>query len=166
MEEILAIATCPICLELKTNQVLLPCAHSFCLDDIELLLKRGNLACSLCRKGFSIPKEGLQALPKNFDRNSLAQKALDLRNSQAASKNSPKPLCECKKEATVYCIEDDDFLCSEHDALLHSHGKAKLHTRVLPSEKSSKNDPICPSHSRMRLDKWCCKCSKTVCLGK
>ncbi len=164
MENLSNIAACPICLELKTNQVLLPCGHSFCLDDLSKQVNSKNNKCSLCQKEF--PEEGLNSFVKNYDRNSLAEVVIEFKKSANNSFHPEvKPLCDCKKEATVYCIDDEEFFCEEHNEKIHSCGKLKTHTRISPS-KTPSIDPICTAHRKMRLDKWCTKCSVAVCLGK
>ena len=74
-------ATCSVCLDSFTDARCLPCAHTFCLDCIRQLVKRGTPAivhqpvdglgwmfnvrpvCPLCRREFSLPY-GVDALPR------------------------------------------------------------------------------------------------------
>ena len=54
---------CSECLQVFQDPRNLPCGHTFCLQCIK---KANNRLCSLCKREWSLPANGLQALPKNF----------------------------------------------------------------------------------------------------
>lgn len=165
MEEIRSVAQCSVCFELKTNHVSLPCGHSLCCDDLASVIKQKAI-CPFCRKGFEIPKDGIQGFPKNFDKNSLSQLLLDQQ-----SPTTPRlgelidgvlVCCECGKEATKWCEDDEEYYCGLHDELAHKIGKPKTHNRVPASKREMKYQP-CPHHPKLKLDKYCLSCQFLAC---
>ena len=73
------ILECPICLEQFKNPKMLPCQHSFCMEDCMEKLPRNkhgkqlHIICPICRKENFIPKNG-------FPINYLLQSLLDIQN--------------------------------------------------------------------------------------
>lgn len=76
LEEILE---CPICLEQIRTPKMLPCQHSFCMDDCLKNLvdssESKEIICPICRKKCSVPRKGF---PNNYTLQSL----LELQKSQ------------------------------------------------------------------------------------
>ena len=74
------ILECPICLEEFKNPKMLPCQHSFCMEDCLKSLVESNsvskeIICPICRKKCSVPRKGF---PNNYTLQSL----LELQKSQ------------------------------------------------------------------------------------
>ena len=73
------ILECPICLEQFKNPKMLPCQHSFCMEDCMEKLpknkhgKQLHILCPICRKENYIPKNG-------FPNNYVLQSLLDIQN--------------------------------------------------------------------------------------
>jgi len=105
---------CAICTEVFTDPRVLPCVHTFCLKCIQGWSKEKlpgkTLACPLCRNGLTIPKNGVEGLPRNL----YAEKMLRVR--ELTSVEAQSPLCnmctyratsEAAKidPATTYCLQ-------------------------------------------------------------
>lgn len=64
--------TCPVCLELFADPLMLPCSHSICkkcLQDIlhsNIKMGREGIQCPACRKSLVITKEKICKLPRNL----------------------------------------------------------------------------------------------------
>lgn len=69
------ILECPICLEEFKNPKMLPCQHSFCMEDCLKSLVESNsvskeIICPICRKKCSVPRKGF---PNNYTLQSLLE---------------------------------------------------------------------------------------------
>ena len=69
------ILECPICLEEFKNPKMLPCQHSFCMEDcLKSLLDSNSVSkeiiCPICRKKCSVPRKGF---PNNYTLQSLLE---------------------------------------------------------------------------------------------
>ncbi len=162
--EIEELVRCPICLEFKQNQRVLPCGHTFCEADLKQLIQNKQIRCPSCRKLWKA-LEGVSSFFFNFDRNSLAAILKNNLGVETKKTSGPKEpvCCECKSVASVWCAEDNDFYCEEHDKQAHLVGKAKLHTRV---PAFSKEIHLCRNHPENLLTQYCTKCEKPICKGE
>jgi Zinc finger, C3HC4 type (RING finger) len=72
------IIKCPVCLEIRPdNRILVPCAHTVCLLCIYSMTTKGMAECPQCKESINFPKlKDPLSLPKNFDRNNMAEMAL------------------------------------------------------------------------------------------
>jgi len=162
IEDLLSLAECQICNELKQDhRTLISCGHSFCLDDLEVLAKTSP-KCPMCRTPFIVPNGGMKSLVKDFHKIALVELALKWQEANTQSKSSDKDKCfECGKDASLWCQEEECGYCDEHAELAHRIGKAKTHTLVLPSKKILK--VYCSSHKK-ELEKYCTTCNKVICM--
>ncbi len=48
--------TCTLCLELFKSPVTLSCAHTFCKECLEPIIKDNKIVCPLCREISPMPK--------------------------------------------------------------------------------------------------------------
>ena len=69
------ILECPICLEEIKDPKMLPCQHSFCMEDCLKSLVESNsvskeIICPICRKKCSVPRKGF---PNNYTLQSLLE---------------------------------------------------------------------------------------------
>ena len=162
VDEVLKLAECPICCELKTDyRILAACGHSFCLDDLEILAKKHDkCVCPLCRTKFEVPHGGMNTLIKDFHKIALAEIAVKYQDVTGV--NDEDVCVECQKKATVWCQEDECGFCDTHVQLAHQYAKSKYHTLVHPSKKIIK--VYCPAHKK-ELEKYCKECEKVICMG-
>src|SRR6218665_2363123 len=67
--ELNALTGCSICFDDCNDPRALPCLHTFCLKCLRNLARYKfpgeRIRCPLCRKKFSIPRDGVGGLPKN-----------------------------------------------------------------------------------------------------
>ena len=172
---------CSICLSTWNNPRSLPgCDHTFCLECLktygEDFDEGDHMSCPLCRKEFTVPKGGLDALKTHF----MAQQLLDARKagqqassgSTSPSQHSPPMLCElCTtgERATDYCVHCNQDLC-------HSCSKIHLRTRAMKGHKvitlAEKQDgkllrrvqsSLCEQHEDEQLKLWCEDCEQSLC---
>jgi len=133
--------TCRICFEEFTSPRTLPCLHSFCLGCLQGACRdkvpRDKAQCPLCRRQFSIPKDGLEGLELNFDLQNLIDTK---RASRAKSRAEPCEVCSTDQQficATVHCVDCSQRLC-ERCSLSHKRWKGGAHdVRPLGAELRS-----------------------------
>uniref|UniRef100_A0AAY4DB88 Uncharacterized protein n=1 Tax=Denticeps clupeoides TaxID=299321 RepID=A0AAY4DB88_9TELE len=107
--------SCPICLQLFCNPVVLPCGHNYCLTCIKKATlcenaPKGQSQCPECRRDFGGP----DSLQKNFKLSSIVE---HFQASLLGGGNSvPGEIwSKCKQHNQVleyYCGSDRGFLCS------------------------------------------------------
>jgi len=94
-EELDDMTECSICTEVFTDPRVLPCLHTFCLKCLLNCGKdsrpRARLPCPLCRKQFTIPRNGLSAMQKNF----FMEKLLHVRKLSAGQEEQQIPCDVC-----------------------------------------------------------------------
>ena len=70
------ILECPICLEEIKDPKMLPCQHSFCMEDclkslmVDSNSVRKEIICPICRKKCSVPRKGF---PNNYTLQNLLE---------------------------------------------------------------------------------------------
>ncbi|XP_071172338.1 probable E3 ubiquitin-protein ligase MID2 isoform X3 [Mytilus edulis] len=115
--------TCPVCLELYADPLMLPCSHSLCkkcLEDIiQSRVKSGQegLDCPSCRKKHQVSKEQLTNLPKNlalenivFRFQEIQSASLSQFKSNSLSLNSSLGSQSSDRDSPVFA-EDVNELC-------------------------------------------------------
>ncbi|XP_066558700.1 E3 ubiquitin-protein ligase TRIM39 [Amia ocellicauda] len=134
--------SCPICLQLFSEPVLLPCGHNFCVSCIEGVIEqesgRGRHACPECQSEY----RGRAALQRSF-------KLCNIVEGYKASQGSgdSEVLCimclENPLPAVKTCLKCETSMCS-----LHLH----LHTKKLSFQNHTLVGAIllsCPSRAQM-----------------
>ena len=94
---------CSICCEQITDAKLLKCLHTFCLNCLEKLDKRGVILCPICRTTTNLPKQGVQGLSLNF----LFNRIIELVNAKVVSSESGESKCkncDAGKAVKFYCF--------------------------------------------------------------
>lgn len=64
---------CALCLDVFNDPRNLPCGHTFCLECLSRFVDKSknrkkstsSLECSLCKRPWEVPQDGVTALPKN-----------------------------------------------------------------------------------------------------
>ncbi|KAK6982225.1 E3 ubiquitin-protein ligase Trim36 [Biomphalaria glabrata] len=114
--------TCPVCLELFADPLMLPCSHSICktclLDIMKCRSKQGKdgMECPACRESHKLIADQINKLPKN-----LALENIVFRYQEIRSHNMSKAGKLLYKESDVNDCQDkpdspstnnsDEFLC-------------------------------------------------------
>ncbi|XP_061657355.1 E3 ubiquitin-protein ligase TRIM39-like [Syngnathoides biaculeatus] len=118
--------TCPICLQLYLDPVVLPCGHNYCQVCILQTMHRTDqvLQCPECRKEF----QGIDSLQKNFKLGSIIngyiatssehddqlEKRQNSQDKSADEASQSGNLCESHCSPFVYfCSTDMSLLCSK-----------------------------------------------------
>ncbi|KAK2851054.1 hypothetical protein Q5P01_007330 [Channa striata] len=136
--------TCPICLQLYSDPVVLPCGHNYCRGCIcktaDLIDRSGKILpqCPECREEF----QGVESLQKNFKLCSIIE-GYKAAAPQLDWQPEPKPrtmmICcdHCideQTQAVKTCLKCEVSLCSRH---LQKHQEKELfrgHTVVEPMD--------------------------------
>jgi hypothetical protein len=71
--------------------------------------------------------------------------------------------CETNR-ATVYCVNDDAYLCHDCDDTLHSVNKLVFKHSRRPIEEQEKAFANCPSHQSVKVEFFCPTCGIPVCV--
>lgn len=129
--------TCPICLQLYSDPVVLPCGHNYCQACICKTAKNhgscGRTQCPECREEF----QGVESLQKNFKLCSIVE---GYRATAALlgmePETQPEVLCDhCIDEQTPavkVCLKCQVSLCSRHLQRHQERDEFKEHTLVEP----------------------------------
>ncbi|XP_067652133.1 E3 ubiquitin-protein ligase Midline-1-like [Haliotis asinina] len=86
--------TCPVCLELFADPLMLPCSHSICkkcLQDIldnRLKLGKEDVECPSCRKSTAVANEKLMSLPKNLALENIVFRFQEIQSSNLTKSKS------------------------------------------------------------------------------
>ncbi|CAJ0953079.1 unnamed protein product [Ranitomeya imitator] len=96
--------TCPICLEIFKDPVMLQCGHSYCKDCLWGLMKdpHTQLLCPVCRQ-----EVDYSSSPPNVTLKHLIETLKILSEDQAVTETCPhhnNPLC-------LYCEQDQEVIC-------------------------------------------------------
>ena len=169
------ITECSVCSEHFTDPRSLPCIHTFCLKCLESYSKDkqpGNpIPCPVCRKEFTIPDDGVSALPKNF----FLVKMLNITSmSKCQNQDSFCELCdiEHKRTATTYCIETQEKLCDGCADVLQKHKMFSVYKFVkIAADELAKNQETllkstancCEMHDE-KLTVYCNDCKTVICV--
>ena len=171
------LTTCPICLDMFDNPKSLPCLHAFCLKCLQGHFKDkypgDKVPCSICRKEFQIPDDGLDGLQHHF----FIQQLVDLRKV-SYEKFDEVPCEVCLKEsdedsdqiptATTYCIDCNQKLCDQCSRP-HRWMKGGTH-QVKPLGVEVEQELIqlrgssCNKHTDKQVELYCRECKENICV--
>ena len=153
---------CSICLQVFQDPRNLPCGHTFCLRCIQ---KTGYRSCSLCKREWSLPVNGLQGLPKNFIVDNCITSLPSISHCAVVGNSSHgavnflcidcwDPLCDkCGQGHTQFCRTTKNHVVKmikeldQSDIDLHNRQKALL----------------CAQHKDKPIEFYCTNCDKFTC---
>ncbi len=158
---------CSLCLETFNDPRVLSCGHTFCFRCLQKVVSSSepNLFCSLCRKEWAIPNEGLHALPKNYvvETHSIAIPS----TIDCALANNERT----HGMAEYFCIDCWDVLCATcSDG--HRLTKFTQNHVIKPIKEVSRDDveqhnkqlsAKCLHHPSREVDVYCKICSEVAC---
>lgn len=156
---------CPMCNNIFSDPVKLPCTHVFCLACIRQLAKSTSENTSpspLCLKEVFTPGDRLESLPR----------LVEISKTQETSSN--ENLCdECKdarkeEQAVIYCNVCEQQLCEDcherhkRQKILKSHTYSPLGSRQHRVE-SFTQQMTCDKHPTQQVMLYCKNCRMTLC---
>uniref|UniRef100_A0A3Q0SET4 RING-type domain-containing protein n=1 Tax=Amphilophus citrinellus TaxID=61819 RepID=A0A3Q0SET4_AMPCI len=162
--------SCPICLQLYSDPVALPCGHNYCQACIskstDSTEKGGKILprCPECRKEYP----GTDTLQINFKLRSIIENyraSAPLLNMQAETVDSQMEIfCDhCIDEqspAVKTCLKCEVSLCSRHFQKHHEKELFRTHTVVEPTKELGVKN--CATHRRP-LEYFCSKDLTSLC---
>lgn len=161
--------SCPICLQIFSDPLVLPCGHNYCRVCIyktsEILCKNGNGTlphCPECRKEY----DGVDCLQRNFKLCSIIEGYLATapkQDSQSELVKRTEFFCDqCideESEAVKICLRCEVSLCSRHLQRHHEKESFRAHTLVEPHELGMRG---CTTHKRP-LEYFCSSDMTSLC---
>lgn len=165
---------CPVCSNLFSDPVKLPCTHAFCLECIRMLNTSDNTPqCPLCFKEVLILDGSVESLPKATFLTRLVE------ISELPETTAKEDLCEeCKEEqvttdipkAVIYCHVCDQLLCKDCQQRHQRQKTLKLH-KLSPlgsQQRIMRNTApqvtcLCDQHPTQLASLYCQTCHKAVC---
>src|SRR6218665_3175805 len=98
LTQLTGMTECCICLKTFTDPRMLPCIHTFCFKCLSDMVDKSDkkpgdeIQCPMCRKGLTIPTEGVQGIQKNF----FMAGMIEVRSTLNLSKMADIPCDVCK----------------------------------------------------------------------
>ena len=119
--------TCGICLELYQQPKLLRCAHVYCEQCLQRIVRGGKegetIPCPHCRKDTTIPIAGVQGLQGAFYLNGLFEILETLRKNSNVSDHCPK---HPQNEVAFYCDQCEQIMCTRCFLPDHQNHKSQV----------------------------------------
>ncbi|XP_017559148.2 E3 ubiquitin/ISG15 ligase TRIM25 [Pygocentrus nattereri] len=181
---------CPVCLDLPTDPVTIPCGHSYCMDCIadhwdSEEQKTGTCSCPECRQTFS-PRPQLcrntmlaEAVEQLRSGNLSSSARESIRNARQAAKSAqskarqsaPKPKrlpasavpcdrCQEPRAAVKTCLVCLASFCPTHLKPHQTQANLKNHELIGPTADLTQK--ICPEHKYLQ-EFYCRSCQTYVC---
>ena len=178
------VTECCICLKTFTDPRMLPCIHTFCFQCLQEMVDKSDkkpgdtILCPMCRKEFTIPSDGVQAIQKNV----FLAGVIEVKDTLIESKVAVA-LCDvCKakdagtesntSKATSRCLDCQENLC-EDCSKMHKAFKISRNHKVKKIDGEAGEEEViktfnlvnCDIHRGKVLDYYCAECKKVVCVS-
>ncbi|XP_038058535.1 tripartite motif-containing protein 45-like [Patiria miniata] len=172
---------CSICHTRYQEPKMLDCSHSFCLRCLQELKQSqtpddGKITCPLCQRQTILPEGGVTKLNKNYTLVSLVDEVSKQEQILKGGETEGPAVvvcqaCDEEHEATVQCIDCEQFLCREcHQAHLRFKSMKTHKITVLLNQRddvlqteTKKNASNCDIHPSQKLCLYCTTCEKLIC---
>ncbi|XP_062854244.1 E3 ubiquitin/ISG15 ligase TRIM25 [Trichomycterus rosablanca] len=181
---------CPVCLDLPTDPVTIPCGHSYCMYCIADYWdsehkKRGTCSCPECRQNFdprpplcrnTMLAEAVEQLRlgnlssaaresiRSARRAAASASERGARNPQATQKKPGTSVscdrCQDMREAVKTCLVCMASFCESHVKPHQTQDKFKSHELIAPTGDLTQK--ICPEHKYLH-EFYCRTCQLYVC---
>lgn len=175
---------CPVCLDLPSEPVTIPCGHSYCMDCIadywdSEQQKKGTCSCPECRQHFQ-PRPPLcrntmlaEAVEQLRLGNLSTASRESIRNARRAAASASQRGPQKKKASLVTCDRCQDVteaaktclvcmasFCQKHVKSHQTQEKFKSHELMEPVADLSRK--ICPQHKYLH-EFYCRTCQSYIC---
>ncbi|XP_078620883.1 E3 ubiquitin-protein ligase Midline-1-like isoform X2 [Branchiostoma floridae x Branchiostoma japonicum] len=176
--------SCPVCLELFTCPLQLPCHHNLCRRCAEVLLQSetdssqvdeeaaacsgahaapeatpDRFPCPTCRKDVTLDTRGLDGLMKNFLLQNIVERYMKLKGT-TGSQQIPCQLCKSapSKMAAQSCLTCKASYCEQCLTLTHPAFPPFTEHKLAPQTV------LCPDHPTKPVEMYCVQDQTPVCL--
>nr|XP_046272428.1 nuclear factor 7, ovary [Scatophagus argus] len=120
--------TCPICCDIFTDPVLLPCSHSFCRGCLKRCWDTGLRECPVCRK-----RASKSSAPSNLALKNVCEAVIQVRR-QSSLQEKEKMNCNLHGERLkLFCLVDNQPICvvCQSSKLHKTHNCSPIEEAVL-----------------------------------
>uniref|UniRef100_A0A8C4BJ44 RING-type E3 ubiquitin transferase n=1 Tax=Denticeps clupeoides TaxID=299321 RepID=A0A8C4BJ44_9TELE len=177
--------TCPICLELFEDPLLLPCAHSLCFSCAHRILVShcstskplesiSAFQCPTCRYVITLSHRGLEGLKRNVTLQNIIDRFQKASVSGPNSPNEsrrPRPLVECQfcdqeppREAVKTCVTCEVSYCDRCLRATHPNKKPfTSHRLVEPVPDTHLRGLTCLEHENEKVNMYCMVDDQLIC---
>ncbi|XP_006818271.2 putative E3 ubiquitin-protein ligase MID2 [Saccoglossus kowalevskii] len=169
--------SCAVCMELYTDPLLLPCAHSFCRSCLPDVLKRNSnqksghsrLVCPSCRFTVELDKRGIDGLPRNFLLDNIIERYKEEKSTDGRPVKVKGVACDVCADsggakASKTCIQCGVSYCDRCLRTYHpSKGVFSKHKLVKATRNPKRKDVYCPEHDDELIKMYCVQCKTPVC---
>uniref|UniRef100_A0A8C5BKD6 Midline 2 n=1 Tax=Gadus morhua TaxID=8049 RepID=A0A8C5BKD6_GADMO len=186
METLESELTCPICLELFEDPLLLPCAHSLCFNCAHRILVShcstskplesiSAFQCPTCRYVITLNHRGLEGLKRNvtlqniidrFQKASLSGPSSPSESRPASSCTTPCQFCEQDppREAVKTCVTCEVSYCDRCLRATHPNKKPfTSHRLVEPVPDTHLRGLTCLEHEKEKVNMYCLVDDQLIC---
>ncbi|XP_030641253.1 zinc-binding protein A33-like [Chanos chanos] len=141
--------SCPVCCDIFTDPVLLPCSHSVCEVCVQKFWEAKQFQeCPVCRRRSSKEKP-----PRNLALKNLCETFLQERNQRSSS--GSEELCSLHSERLrLFCLEDKQTACFVcRDSERHTNHKFRPIEEAAPSYREEVKAALGPLQEKLKLFK-------------
>ncbi|XP_078595374.1 E3 ubiquitin-protein ligase Midline-1-like [Branchiostoma floridae x Branchiostoma japonicum] len=173
MESLVEELTCPVCLDLYEQPVLLPCAHSLCkrcADEVfaealrTLHLEPAGQErapkhdqCPSCRHEFQLPDLGVEGLRRNTTLQNIVDRYRESKSSTAVPKTVPCEMCddEPPNDAVQTCLVCKVSYCETCLPQFHPMKGALARHSLSEASAATPKVLMCTEHAQEKVNMYC-----------
>uniref|UniRef100_A0A8C4ZLY9 Midline 2 n=1 Tax=Gadus morhua TaxID=8049 RepID=A0A8C4ZLY9_GADMO len=180
METLESELTCPICLELFEDPLLLPCAHSLCFNCAHRILVShcstskplesiSAFQCPTCRYVITLNHRGLEGLKRNVTLQNIIDRFQKASLSGPSSPSESRRLCQfCEqdppREAVKTCVTCEVSYCDRCLRATHPNKKPfTSHRLVEPVPDTHLRGLTCLEHEKEKVNMYCLVDDQLIC---
>uniref|UniRef100_A0A7N6BES1 RING-type E3 ubiquitin transferase n=1 Tax=Anabas testudineus TaxID=64144 RepID=A0A7N6BES1_ANATE len=180
METLESELTCPICLELFEDPLLLPCAHSLCFNCAHRILVShcstskplesiSAFQCPTCRYVITLNHHGLEGLKRNVTLQNIIDRFQKASLSDPNSPTESRRLCQfCEqdppREAVKTCVTCEVSYCDRCLRATHPNKKPfTSHRLVEPVPDTHIRGLTCLEHENEKVNMYCLVDDQLIC---
>ena len=160
--------SCPVCLDVLKDPVILKCSHNICLSCANSLIalkenqvtfdQQRIIVCPICRGGTYVPGFLAESLTSNI----IVKNFLDQVRAVGAESTMLEKCRQCTSEAAFECLACDSILCPDCEEKHRSIDEFARH-KVVRARKEAKVR-VCPLHAMVE-DLFCMEEKTHCCSG-